>query len=154
MLSILNELVEKRIAEASARGEFQDLPGRGRPLVLDDDRLVPETLRVAYRVLKNSGHVPPEVVAVRELGELLACASDERVHAQSSRAGSDTGSSACAHRRARRLMAVSLALEQRGVNLAAPAWDMYRSAALARLSGEGGTGDRADDIRSRGAAAT
>jgi hypothetical protein len=37
------------------------------PLVLDDDAMVPEELRAAYRVLKNSGYVPAEVEALRDL---------------------------------------------------------------------------------------
>lgn len=62
----LESLVEERIREAQARGEFDDLPGSGAPLELDDDLLVPEDLRVAYRVLKNAGFVPPEVEALRD----------------------------------------------------------------------------------------
>ena len=63
-------VAEQRIREAEARGEFDDLPGAGRPLDLDDDRLVPPELRMAYRILKNAGFVPPEVEALREIGEL------------------------------------------------------------------------------------
>ncbi len=49
-------LAERRIAEAIERGEFDDLPGVGRPLDLDDvDPLLPEELRMAYRILKNAG---------------------------------------------------------------------------------------------------
>ena len=54
-------LAERRVAEAIARGELDDLPGAGRPLDLDDDALVPEELRAAYRILKNAGIAPPEV---------------------------------------------------------------------------------------------
>lgn len=63
-------VIEQRIAEAARRGEFDNLPGCGRPLVLDDDRLIPEELRVAYRILKNAGYVPPEVETLREIAEL------------------------------------------------------------------------------------
>lgn len=49
MFAALNELTERRIDEARRQGAFDDLPGSGRPLGLDDDRLVPEDLRVAYR---------------------------------------------------------------------------------------------------------
>jgi len=63
-------LVEKKISEALARGELDGLPGAGRPLALDDDRLVPEDLRMAYRILKNAGFVPPEVEARREIADL------------------------------------------------------------------------------------
>jgi hypothetical protein len=66
----LDLLAEQRIREAQERGEFDNLPGAGAPLVLDDDALVPEELRAAYRILKNSGFVPPELEAHREIREL------------------------------------------------------------------------------------
>lgn len=66
----LDLLAERKIAEAQARGELDDLPGAGRPLPLDDDPLVPEDLRVAYRLLKNAGFVPPEVESLRAIAEL------------------------------------------------------------------------------------
>ena len=62
-----DELVEQRIRKAMAAGAFDDLPGRGRPLALDDDALVPEDLRVAYRVLKNAGYVPEELELRKEI---------------------------------------------------------------------------------------
>jgi hypothetical protein len=50
-------LAERTIEEAIARGEFDDLPGAGRPLDLDDvDPLLPEELRMAFRLLKNAGY--------------------------------------------------------------------------------------------------
>ena len=55
-------LAERRIEEAIARGEFDDLPGTGRPLELDDvDPLLPEELRLAYRILKNAGFSPGDI---------------------------------------------------------------------------------------------
>jgi hypothetical protein len=41
-LMLFDLLAEARIEEAIAQGVFDDLPGAGRPLRLDDDRLVPE----------------------------------------------------------------------------------------------------------------
>ena len=64
---LLDALVEQRIACARDAGEFDNLPGAGKPLELDDDRLVPEELRVAHRILKNAGCLPPEVSALREI---------------------------------------------------------------------------------------
>jgi hypothetical protein len=58
---MLGFIAEQRIAEAIANGELDDLPGTGKALELDDDALVPEELRVAYRILKNAGVAPPEV---------------------------------------------------------------------------------------------
>ena len=62
-----DKLVEARIGEAIERGELDDLPGAGKPLELDDDRHVPEELRVGYRILKNAGCVPPELELRKEL---------------------------------------------------------------------------------------
>jgi hypothetical protein len=67
---MLDLIAERKIAEAISRGELDDLPGQGRPLDLDDDALVPEDLRLAYRILKNAGFVPPEVHALNEIAEL------------------------------------------------------------------------------------
>lgn len=68
---LLFELIaERKIAEAIERGELSDLPGTGKPLHLDDDALIPEDLRMAWRILRNAGFVPPEVEALREIGEL------------------------------------------------------------------------------------
>lgn len=69
-MQVFEALAEQRIRDAQERGELDDLPGSGAPLELDDDALVPEELRVAYRLLKNAGHVPPEVTALRDLREL------------------------------------------------------------------------------------
>jgi hypothetical protein len=63
-------LAERKIAEAVSRGELDDLPGSGKPLALDDDALIPEDLRVAYRILRNAGFVPPEVDQLRRIGDL------------------------------------------------------------------------------------
>ncbi|OLL30758.1 hypothetical protein BTH42_15630 [Burkholderia sp. SRS-W-2-2016] len=69
-MRLLDALVEQRIAAAAARGEFDDLPGAGAPLALDDDALVPEEVRVANRILKNAGFVPPAVEQLRALRDL------------------------------------------------------------------------------------
>jgi len=66
----LDWLVEQRIRDAIERGELDALPGAGQPLVLDDDPLIPEDLRLAYRILKNAGYAPPEVRYLREIAEL------------------------------------------------------------------------------------
>ena len=67
---MLEFLVEQRLLDAVSRGELENLPGEGHPLELDDDPLVPEDLRVAYRILKNAGYVPPEVQALNDISQL------------------------------------------------------------------------------------
>jgi hypothetical protein len=68
----LEWIAERRIAEAVSQKAFDDLPGAGRPLDLDDDALVPEDLRMAHRVLKNAGLVPREVEQARRGEKKLA----------------------------------------------------------------------------------
>ena len=68
-MNLLDRIAETHIQEALERGELRGLPGEGRPLVLDDDSAVPEELRVAYRLLKNAGFLPPELQLRRELRE-------------------------------------------------------------------------------------
>jgi hypothetical protein len=68
----LDAIAEERIQEAIRRGDFDNLPGAGKPLELDDDLLVPPELRVANRILKNAGLVPLEIVERREIAELEA----------------------------------------------------------------------------------
>ena len=63
-------LAERKIAEAVSRGELDDLPGAGKPLALEDDASIPEDLRVAYRILKNAGFVPPEVAQLKQIAQL------------------------------------------------------------------------------------
>jgi hypothetical protein len=53
-------LSEERIRKAYENGEFENLPGYGKPLQLDDLSSVPEELRMAYRILKNAGFSPEE----------------------------------------------------------------------------------------------
>jgi len=74
-------IAERRILEAMERGEFDDLPGKGKPLNLEDeDPMVPEELRMAYRMLKNAGLLPPELELRKEilrLQDLLDAVRDE-----------------------------------------------------------------------------
>jgi hypothetical protein len=69
---MFDQIAERKIAEAIARGELDNLPGEGMPLDLGDDALVPEDLRLAYRILKNAGFVPAELDALRQIEQLEA----------------------------------------------------------------------------------
>jgi hypothetical protein len=74
-------IAERRILEAIKKGEFENLSGAGKPLKLEDDSNVPEDLRMAYKVLKNAGYVPPEVSLrkeIRQTENLLAGMEDTK----------------------------------------------------------------------------
>lgn len=77
-----DKIVERRILEAQESGEFEELPGKGKPLVLEDESRIPEDLRVAYKILKNSEFLPPELELrkeIRKMEDLLESAPDEKV---------------------------------------------------------------------------
>ena len=75
------KIAERRINEALEKGEFDDLPGRGEPLPLEDDSHVPEDLRLAYKVLKNADCLPPEIELrkeIRQMEDMLESIPDEK----------------------------------------------------------------------------
>ncbi|MBY5930082.1 DUF1992 domain-containing protein [Halomonas sp. DP8Y7-3] len=69
-MSLLDQLAETRIQKAQQEGAFDNLPDRGKPIELDDDSMIPETLRAGYRLLKNAGYLPPELQLQREMREV------------------------------------------------------------------------------------
>jgi hypothetical protein len=79
MLAGFEKIVEERIRKAIQKGELKNLPGHGKPLDLEDDRHVPEDLRLAYKILKNADCVPPEIEIKKEIQkteDLLADMTD------------------------------------------------------------------------------
>jgi hypothetical protein len=69
-LSYFARIVEERIREAQKEGAFDNLPGKGKPIVLEDMSMVPEDLRVAYHLLKNAHVLPPEAELQKEIHTL------------------------------------------------------------------------------------
>ena len=61
---------KERIKEAQNKGAFDNLPGRGNPLKIEDDSHVPEDLRLAYKILKNADCIPPEVQLKKEIHQM------------------------------------------------------------------------------------
>ena len=70
-LHFMASQAERRIAQAQKDGEFDHLPGEGRPLELEDDSHIPADLRMAFKVLKNAGYVPPEIADRKEAATIL-----------------------------------------------------------------------------------
>jgi DnaJ-like protein len=60
-------LAEQKILQAFANGEFNNLPGAGKPLRLRDDSMVPAGLRMAYKLLKDANCLPPELELHKEI---------------------------------------------------------------------------------------
>ena len=66
-MDIFTKIAEQRIQEALKHGEFNNLENRGRPLDLKEDPWLPQDLRLAYKVLKNAGCLPPELELRKEI---------------------------------------------------------------------------------------
>jgi DnaJ family protein C protein 28 len=54
----LESLTEKRLREAIENGEFDDLPGKGEPIDLQENPFEDPDLRVVHRLLRNAGFAP------------------------------------------------------------------------------------------------
>jgi hypothetical protein len=74
-------IAEEKIKEAMEKGEFDNLPGKGKPIDLEAYFATPADLRLGYSVLKSAGCAPVEVELQKEIEELkarLAVCDDER----------------------------------------------------------------------------
>jgi DnaJ-like protein len=79
-MEFFDKIVEERIQRAQEDGVFDNLPGKGKPLKLEDDSLVPEELRLTYKILKNSNCLPMEMELRKQifnLRQLLNATIDE-----------------------------------------------------------------------------
>ena len=75
-----DKLVESMIKEAQERGEFDNLPGKGKSIDLTAYFETPEDVRVAYSVLKNANIPSREtdlLKGIAELRQVLAAGTDD-----------------------------------------------------------------------------
>ena len=73
------------IKKAQERGEFDDLPGKGKPIDLTEYFEMPEEVRVAQVMLKNAGMAPREVDLLKEIAglrQILTKVVDEKKKAE------------------------------------------------------------------------
>lgn len=88
----IEKFIEDQISKAMAEGEFDNLPGKGRPLDLDAYFQTPENLRLCYSILKNGNFTPPEVELLKEIESLkkeLESTTDEAQRKQLAKAITD-----------------------------------------------------------------
>ena len=81
MIPGFEKIVEDRIRLARKKGAFDDLSGSGEPLKLEDDRHIPEDLRLSHKILKNADFLPPELEIKKEIRrteDLLVGMTDTR----------------------------------------------------------------------------
>ncbi len=64
--------VEKSIREAMERGDFDNLPGQGKPLDLRRDPNTPPDWEMAFKLLQDAGFAPAWIELDKELREARA----------------------------------------------------------------------------------
>lgn len=69
-MNVIALIAEKKIKAAIDNGEFDGLPGHGKPLAWEDFSEIPEHLRVGFKILKNAGVLPVEMELRKELAAL------------------------------------------------------------------------------------
>ncbi|MGW8287194.1 MAG: DnaJ family domain-containing protein [Desulfobulbales bacterium] len=82
MLEAIRLIAERKISEAIQQGQLNIESWRNRPLPMTSDSMIPEELRMAYKVLKNAGYLPPEIETkkeIQQLEDLLSTCDDEHI---------------------------------------------------------------------------
>ena len=59
--------VSKQIQEAMERGDFNDLPGQGKPQRRDDNPYIPPAIRTVNQMLKDNGFAPRWIEVDKEI---------------------------------------------------------------------------------------
>jgi len=80
MFEAMRLIAERRISEAIQNGHLDIQGWQNRPLPMTNDILVPEELRMAFKILKNAGYLPPEIETkkeIQQLEDLLSTCEDE-----------------------------------------------------------------------------
>lgn len=66
----IESAIEEKIKQAIARGEFDNLSGKGKPLDLNTYFNTPEDMRMAFAMLRSNEFVPEEVEMLKEIAKL------------------------------------------------------------------------------------
>lgn len=69
--------IEDLIQKAQQEGKFDDLPGKGKPLHLDENPFVNPEWQLAHHVLKNAGYSLPWIEKRKEIIQSLEIARME-----------------------------------------------------------------------------
>jgi len=67
---MFDKIADKKIRDAIKEGEFDNLPGAGKPIDLEEYFRTPEHLRMAHSILKSANCVPQEVELINEVARL------------------------------------------------------------------------------------
>lgn len=78
-MDVIAFIAEQKILQAMQERDLTDSKYKFKPLPLEDDSFVPAELKIVYKILKNSGFLPPEVEErkeVKRLEDLISATED------------------------------------------------------------------------------
>jgi hypothetical protein len=70
-------LIDQKIREAMEQGEFDDLPGKGRPLDTSENPFEDPEMRLAHRMLRNAGFAPSWIEERKDIDADLEIARNQ-----------------------------------------------------------------------------
>ena len=73
-MSHWESLVDRKIREAMDAGEFDNLPGKGRPVDTSENPFEDPELRIAHRLLRDAGFAPAWIEERKEIDAELEAA--------------------------------------------------------------------------------
>ena len=82
MLEAIRLIADRKICEALEKGHLNIESWHNKPLPISNDNMIPGELRMAYKILKNAGYLPPEIETkkeIQQIEDLLATCEDERI---------------------------------------------------------------------------
>ena len=82
MIDAIRLIAERKISKAIQEGLLDNKEWRNKPLPTTYDSMVPEELRMAHKILKNAGYLPPEIETkkeIQQIEDLLATCEDEYI---------------------------------------------------------------------------
>ena len=82
MLEAIRLIADRKISEAIQKGQLDIEAWRNKPLPMTHDNMVPDELRMAYKILKNAGYLPPEIETkkeIQQIEDLLETCEDEHI---------------------------------------------------------------------------
>ncbi len=62
-----DSLIDQQLRKLIDDGQFQNLPGEGKPLNLDDDSNTPSDSRMAFKIMKDNDIHPPWITEAKEI---------------------------------------------------------------------------------------
>ena len=63
--------IDRQIRKAMEDGEFDNLPGEGKPLNIEEDENTPDAMRLAFKILKDNDLAPAWIMQGKDL---IGCA--------------------------------------------------------------------------------